>query len=283
MSEGRQGRRWASLAFRVLSIAAGMGATVWVAARLGASPADLVGIPPTAHLLALAAMAVEMGGRAARVRLLAGALGVPLRFSTALRAQFAADAAGAVTPSKIGADPAKLWIMGADGGSLGGRGAVLLGEMAWEASVLLVVALGLILFAPISRAVPLAILSYAAMIFILASLAIWAARSAGSDPPGWWTTLRLTPARWRSLQEQGRAFTEHARDLRRIPWPVNVGVLATTLAHMAARILVLAALIQGWTGIPEGGLVPLIRWPFALLYLGTLLPPPGGGGVLEVG
>ncbi len=275
-------RRWASLAFRVLSIAAGIGATAWVAARLGASPGDLIRIPATAHLLALGAMAIEMGGRAARIRLLAGALDVPLRFWTALRCQFAADAAGAVTPSKIGADPAKIWIMGADGASLGGRGAVILGEMAWEAIVLLFVALGLTLFAPISRAVPLAILSYAGMVFVLGGAAIWAARSAGSDPPGWWTSLRLTPARWGSLQGQGRAFIEHAVELRRVSWRVNLAVLVATLAHMAARVLVLAALVQGWTGIPEGGLTALILWPFALLYLGTLLPPPGGGGVLEV-
>jgi uncharacterized membrane protein YbhN (UPF0104 family) len=259
-----------------------MGATVWVAARVGASPGDLIRIPLAAHLLALAAMTIEMGARAARIRLLAGALEVPLRFRTALRAQFAADAAGAVTPSKVGADPAKIWIMGADGASLGGRGAVILGEMAWEAVVLLFVALGLALFAPIHRAVPLAILSYAGMVFVLASLAIWAARSAGSDPPGWWTTLRLTPARWRSLQEQGRAFIGHAVDLRKVPWTMNLGILASTVAHMAARVLVLGALVQGWTGIPEGGLTALVLWPFALLYLGTLLPPPGGGGVLEV-
>lgn len=282
MSSSHPRRRWASLAFRILSIAAGMGATVWVAARVGASPGDLIRIPLAAHLLALAAMAVEMGGRAVRIRLLAGALDIPLRFWTALRSQFAGDAAGAVTPSKVGADPAKIWIMGAEGASLGGRGAIILGEMAWEASVLLVVALVLALFAPIHRAVPLAILSYAGMVFVLATLAIWAARSAGSDPPGWWTTLRLTPARWRSLQEQGRAFIEHAADLKRIPWPVNLGLLLSTVAHMAARVLVLAALVQGWTGIPEGGLTPLVLWPFALLYLGTLLPPPGGGGVLEV-
>lgn len=282
MAAARPRRHWVSLAFRVLSIAAGIGATAWVAARLGASPGDLIRIPVAAHLLALAAMAVEMVGRAARVKLLAGALNVPLRFWTALRCQFAADAAGAVTPSKVGADPAKIWIMGADGASLGGRGAVILGEMAWEATVLLFVALGLTLFAPISRAVPLAILSYSAMVFVLAGVAIWAARSAGSDPPGWWTSLRLTPARWRSLQEQGRAFIEHAADLRRVPWPTNLGLLAATMAHMAARVLVLAALVQGWTGIPEGGLTALILWPFALLYLGTLLPPPGGGGVLEV-
>ena len=282
MSRTHSTRRRISLAFRVLSIAAGIGATVWVAARVGASPGDLIRIPVAAHLLALAAMTVEMGGRAARVRLLAGALGVPLRFWTALRCQFAADAAGAVTPSKVGADPAKIWIMGTDGASLGGRGAVILGEMAWEATVLLFVALGLALFAPISRAVPLAILSYAGMVFTLGGVAIWAARSAGADPPGWWTTLRLTPPRWRAPQEQGRAFIEHARDLRRVPWTVNLGVLAATVAHMAARVLVLAALVEGWTGIPEGGLTPLVLWPFALLYLGTLLPPPGGGGVLEV-
>ena len=173
--------------------------------------------------------------------------------------------------------------MGTDGASLGGRGAVILGEMAWEAAVLLFVALGLALFAPVSKAVPLAILSYSGMVFALASLAIWAARSAGSDPPGVWTALRLTPARWRSLQGQGRAFIEHAEALRRVSWSANLGILAATLAHMGARILVLAALVQGWTGIPEGGLAPLILWPFALLYLGTLLPPPGGGGVLEVG
>lgn len=276
-------RNHLSLLLRGLSLATGGGATVWVAARVGASPGDLLSLPLPAHLLALGCAGVEVVARAVRIRALARDLHLPLGLRTAVRAQLAADAAGAVTPSKVGSDPTKLWVMGADGAPLGGRGAVLLGEMAWEAGVLVVVGLLLAVWVPGNRMVPLAVLAYAVVVLALGGLSLTVATRAGSRPPGWWGRLRLAPSRWHGLREQGRSYVEHARRLGEVsPRGMTVALLAT-VTHMAARVLILLALVAGWTGLPETGAGSLVLWPFGLLYLGSLLPPPGGGGVLEVG
>lgn len=280
---GTRRPHWGSRLFRVLSLAAGLGVTAFVATRVGASPADLLRIPPGAHLLAFGCMAADLLARGTRVSLLARSLGVPLRFWTSVRAQLAGDGAGAVTPSKVGADPAKLWILGADGASLGSRGALLLGEMAAEALVLLAAGLVLAVTAPVSRAVPLAVVTYAAVVMFLGFLAIRISASASQDPPGWWTRLRLSPARWNAFRAQGASFIEHAGALRRISVGHALWVALATVVHMAGRVLVLAGLVAGWAEAAPTSWAALVLWPFGLLYLGSLLPPPGGGGALEVG
>lgn len=276
-------RRSGGTALRWISVLAGVGAMVYVARRMGAAPEDMLAVPWQAHVAALLLMTVEVSARALRIHTIAGGLRVPLRFSTAVFSQLAADGAGAVTPSKVGSDPAKLWIMGRDGSTVGARGGILLGELAWEAVFLLLIAGALAVFTPIARAVPLAIFAYAVVVLGLSALAIWAARAAGEDPPGWWTAFRLTPERWRAVTAQGVEFLENARRLRSLPLSAILVASASTLLHIAARILVLVAILALWLGVPESGLMELILWPFGLLYLGTLLPPPGGGGVLELG
>lgn len=276
-------RRSGGRILRWVSILAGVGAMVYVGRRMGAAPSDIFSVPWQAHLAALALMTVEVTCRGLRITTLARGLGVPLRFSTACFSQLAADGAGAVTPSKVGSDPAKLWIMGRDGSTVGGRGGVLLGELGWEAIFLLVIAGLLAVLTPIARAVPLAIVAYALVILGLSAVAIWAATAAGEDPPGWWTAVRLSAPRWKWLRSQGKEFLGHARGLVRLPWSSILVASLTTVGHIAARILVLAALLTLWLGVPETGLMDLILWPFGLLYLGTLLPPPGGGGILELG
>ena len=280
--EGRRGRRRLSLALRALSIAAGVGATIWVAARVGASAQDLLAIPARAHLVAGGLVAVEVLSRALRIWVLARGVGVPLAFRTAVRAQLAADAAGAVTPSKVASDPTKLWVMGAQGGSLGGRGGVLLGEMLYESAFLLMVAGTLLVATPVAAAIPAAILSYVAVVLLLGGLAVWGASWAGGDPPWWWTRLRLSPARWQGLRRQGGHFLVYSKRLKAMSVPGVLAASAATLTHMAARILVLVGLLVAWVGVPEEGLMELVLWPFGLLYLGSLLPPPGGGGILEL-
>lgn len=269
--------------WRALSLLAGLGATVWIVSRTGVGWADVVALPASAHLLAFAVMGVEVLGRGLRIRVLAAQLGVPMRVSTATLAQLAADAAGAVTPSKVGADPAKLWIFGRDGASLGSRGALVLGEMAWEIAVLMGVAIVLGILLPDGRTVPLAVATYAVIIFLLGALALWAAHRAGTEPPRFWAWLRLRPAQWRALQRQGKGFVKDSGALRSPSVPIAVGAFATTLLHMGARVSVLFALVVGMSGPPSDGVADLLLWPFGLLYLGSILPPPGGGGALEIG
>jgi len=255
------------------------GVVTW---RIGASPADLVALPLRAHLVALAVLAVEVSARGVRIWALARGVGVPVRMWTSIRSQLLADAAGAVTPSKIGSDPAKAWGLGRDGAPLGARAALLLGEMAWEVAVLLCVGAVLTLAVSGMRGVSAAIFGYALTVSVLGLLAVQIARTARSEPPRWWTRLGLSRPRWEGVRRQGEGFLEHARALGR-GWVRSAPLAAAaTAVHMAARTLVLVGMLWAWTGLPEAWL-PVVLWPFGLLYLGSLLPPPGGGGGLEVG
>jgi uncharacterized membrane protein YbhN (UPF0104 family) len=272
-------RAWA---FRGISLAAGLLVTGFVTWRIGATPADLLALPLRAHLAAFAVLALEVGARGARIWALARGVGVPVRLATSIRAQLYADAAGAVTPSKIGSDPAKAWGLGTDGAPLGARAALLLGEMAWEVAVLVVVGGFLAVAVPSMRAVPLAVFGYAATVAVLGLLAVRAARTATASPPRWWRWFGLAQSRWDGVRAQGVDFLDHAGALRD-GWMGSAPLaLFATVVHMAARVGVLVVMLAVWTGLPEPWL-PLLLWPFGLLYLGALLPPPGGGGGIEVG
>lgn len=260
----------------------GLAVTGIVTWRIGATPADLVALPPRAHLVALAMLLVEVTARGVRVWALARGVGVPVRLWTSVRSQLLADAAGAVTPSKIGSDPAKAWGLGRDGAPLGARAALLLAEMAWEVGVLLCVGATLTLTVAGMRAVSMALFGYALTVSVLGVLAVQVARTAKPEPPRWWSRLALSRIRWEGIRRQGEGFLEHSRALGRGVLGSAPMAAAATVVHMAARVGVLAGMLLVWTGLPEVWL-PILLWPFGLLYLGALLPPPGGGGGLEVG
>ena len=61
-----------------------------------------------AHALCAALVLLDQFARALRLRLLAGVLGHPLRWRDALAANAIGDAACAVTPMRIGGEPARV-------------------------------------------------------------------------------------------------------------------------------------------------------------------------------
>jgi hypothetical protein len=263
-------------------VAAGLGVVVWITWRAArdARGVSLL-LPATAHLLALAAFVTEIGSRGLRVWLLARALGEPLRLGTSVRAQLAADAGGAVTPSRSGSDPAKVTVLRQDGLRWGGIGALLVGEITVEALVLLPVAVLLVILVPSVPQAAWGGFGYAFTVVVLGSAALLLARFAPDEPPALLRALGVRGPRWGSCRSLARDFLSRCRALLGLSALQMLGLVATTLLHQGARLAILPALAS--VVAPGAPLGPLVAWPFLLLWAGALLPPPGGGGVVEAG
>lgn len=279
------GRR--SLMPALVSFAAAVGATAWIVSRSAADIGTaLTFLAPPIHLFALAAFGVELVARGARVAWVARGLGLPLRLSTSIRAQLSGDAAGAVTPSRVGSDPAKIVVLQSDGAGLGSCGALLVAEMGAEAGVLLLCAVAM-LFGPWSPWWSAGIASYALTVSALGSVAFLVSRVSGAEPPRLWMRVGLGAGRWKVIQSTTRDFRRDARRLRDLRPARIVAVLTATLVHIGARVAILPLLVLPAGGLasiplPSEGLAPLVVRPFAVLYGSALLPPPGGGGGVEI-
>ncbi len=251
-----------------------------------ALPQLLAAVPPRAHALALLAFSVEIIARGVRVWCVARGLGLGLRVRTSVGAQLAGDALGAVTPSRVGSDPAKLLFLRRDGIRIGSCGALLVAEMASEASVLGAIAL-LMLLGSWSPWWSAGIAAYAVVVASLGVLALVVSGSSASAPPRFWTALRLGRARWEALEETLRDFRESAGRLRRLDGRWVAAILLATTVHIGARMAVLPALVLPVVAEveePAGPVDPaaLVVRPFVVLYATALLPPPGGAGGVEL-
>ncbi|MFO7893883.1 MAG: lysylphosphatidylglycerol synthase transmembrane domain-containing protein [Longimicrobiales bacterium] len=277
-------RRWLRRLLPPASLAVGLVVIGVVACRSGQSPADLLrALPAHAHLLALGIMLADLGARVGRWLLLAKGIGVPLRARTAVAAQLAGEAAGAMTPARLGADPTKLMVAARDARSVAGPGALLVGEAFAEGVALTVLVTALFFFAPRARGLPLlGVMGYALFLVGVGTAVLMAARNRpGRERPRWLKRLRLPRDRWRQFRVLVRHLRVRAGRLERLPVGRGAAVLAVTAVHIAARLAVLPvlALSAGATG----PLLLLVLWPLFFFYVAILVPSPGGGGTVEVG
>lgn len=265
----------------VASLGVGAGAAALVVHRSGVGLAAILrGPPPAAHAFALLAFALELVARGLRVRATARGLGRRLPLSEAVRAQLAADAVGAVTPSRIGADAAKLGVLTRAGIAAGPAAALLLAEAASEAVLLLACSVLVVLCAD-AWWLALGPLLYAAVVTSSGAVALLLTRRTRPDPPRWWGRAGLRRSRWRALRRAARSFHEHVGALRRVPLGWTAAVFAAALVHLVARLALLPALVLPTESAPAP-FGELVLRPFFVLYATSLLPPPGGGGGVEV-
>lgn len=273
-----------------LSLAAGVGvcvAVLWVGP--GAQPWTALREASYPLLaLALVVAVAEPLLRAVRLRVFVRALDGRLSLWTSARITLAGDFAAAVTPSRLGGEPARLCALSRVGLSSGAAGAVLLGEFLTDLcalTFLVAVALGLsgggagpqaiwpsaALLVGGGAAMGLALRWPSALDRLWVPLsergpAAWALRKAGIE--------KFSPGRWAAevREQSSNLFTT-----RRIRVAVG-GVCA--LLHTMARFAVLPLLMAAFAVPLDLRFAILIQ--MAIFYGLALVPTPGGSGVPEV-
>lgn len=227
------------------------------------------------HALALLLLVVDCIARAWRIQLAGRAAGGALSFRDALRLNLYGEAASTVTPNRLGGEPARF---------LG---------MTWSGMrvVTSLVALGVEVAAewPVFGAVAIALAAYYVpdwseavgrflthnlardllaieLVALLVLIIVWALQRL----------VRAGAVRHR-VRRQWRVALAH---VRRAPWWVLFAGALLTAISLAARALILPALVWGHPDAP----------PFALMFFGSLallhaplvVPLPSGGGGIEV-
>ena len=227
-----------------------------------------------AHLLCVGLVAADFVARALRIRWILAGLGSRITFRDAVTLNAFGDAACAVTPLRIGGEPARL------GGML--RAGVSAPAAFVAISVEVLAAWPVILIA-------------AATLLGVAGAEWWTVagpRLAAGAARAWpWLVLLAvaSAAAWRlagrlhtSLRRLVERPLKRARVYwRRMPvWPL-VASIPCTLVDLGTRVAILPVLAQALPAPPPAG--PLWLGSFALLYIQLLLPTPSGAGAVELG
>jgi hypothetical protein len=276
-------KRWL---FTALSFAAVIGVSVY--AVLGSAPhaVDLA-IPPKAHLLAFLAFAVEVGARSVKLTWSAKAVGTRLPISTSLRTSLGGDFGAAITPARMGAEPARFLILAEAGVAASHAMVILYAELFFEMISLALVVIAIVFLFDASSSAFAAMVGvvggYAAFVLGVGAVGvILARRNVGDEPPPWARRLRLHGRRrWEFVQSwigRMRLTVDAFRNMR-LGWAA-LSLLAST-THVAVRFTILPAIVYSSTGAAVP-LAPLVVWPLGIIYGAGVVPAPGGGGAVEL-
>lgn len=221
--------------------------------------------------LCAALVAVDLLARAVRLRCFMRGAGVRLRLPAVLVAILFGDAAGAVTPMRLGGEPAR-WLGLMSAGVPAGVGvAVLAVEMVSYLSIVAIsgaaaawllgagwwAEVGPRLAARAGEALPWI------LAVVAASVAVWA-----------WARRRPAGRPARAASAPAAAAARGA-----LGWPLLVAV-PLTLVSIAARLAILPLLAQTLPDPPPAGV--LVLGSFALIYGQLFFPTPGGAGAVEL-
>ena len=267
-----------------LSFIATIGVSIYMIAGWSQQGASLT-LPPQAHLLALAAVLVEVLARAAKIKWSAKACGIKLPLSTAARTCLGGDFAAAITPARSGAEPARFFVLAEAGLPSSSVLVILYAELFLEVFSLAAVVLGVALIFRGAGAVVLTLVGlvggYAAVIIGIGGLALFLSRrNANGPPPRWAKRLRLHAGRWRTIQRALRKLRATIDSVERVHKKAAIGAFLASVVHVAIRLTVLPALVL--TSVPTAPLAPLALWPLGFLYGAAVVPAPGGGGAVEM-
>jgi uncharacterized membrane protein YbhN (UPF0104 family) len=227
-----------------------------------------------AHLICVGLVAADLIARAWRIQWIIQGLGYPLSLKDAFVLNAFGDAACALTPLRIGGEPARL------AGMLRSR------VPATAAFV----------------GISLEVLAAWPVIIIAAAWLGW------EYAPAWWSSAgpRLEAAAehawpwvvgvflisvlsWRYARGVTSPVARHLRRpvkrarvyWRRMPWWPLVVSLPLSLVNLGTRVAILPVLALTLPHPPAMG--PMLLGSFALLYSQLLLPTPSGAGAVELG
>lgn len=230
--------------------------------------------PLAAHGACLGLVILDFLVRAWRIQWIMKGLGCPLTLRDAFVVNTFGDAANALTPMRLGGEPARIAGMM----RIGARMTAILVGITIEAVIsrLVLIAVGAWL-----------IWKYAPAWWVTAGPGL---RTAATN--AWpWILLAMIAGilLWRYTQRTVSPSTRRLRRplrrvlvyLRRMPrWPL-VASLPLSVIPMATRIAILPVLALTLPSPPPMG--PVIFGSFALLYSQMVLPTPSGAGVVEFG
>ena len=275
-------KRWVLTA---VSFAAVIGVSVY-AVTSGAPHGVNLRISLLAHVLAFTAFAVEVAARSLKLTLSAKAVRTDLPFTTAVRTSLGGDFGAAITPARMGAEPARFLILAEAGKSAADAMVILYCELFFEMLSLVIVVTGVAVLFPSTGSALLAMVGivggYAAFVLGLGTIAVMLARrTIGMEPPGWAHRVRLHGKRWELVQRwfgRVRTTVDAFRQMR-LGW-ATLSLLASVV-HIAVRLTVLPAIVYTMTDVfvPTA---PLVDWPRGIIFGAAVVPAPGGGGAVEL-
>jgi uncharacterized membrane protein YbhN (UPF0104 family) len=227
------------------------------------------------HALAILLLAIDCAARAWRIQLASWAAGGHLTFRDALRLNLYGEAAATFTPNRLGGEPARFLGMTWTGMRVVMALVALGVEVAaeWPVFGLVAVVLAAYYVPDWSEAAEQFLTHSLArdllgieLIALVALIVIWALQRL----------VRPGAIRHR-VRRQWRVAPAH---VRRAPWWVLFAGAVLTAVSLAARAMVLPALVWGVPNAP----------PFAVMFFGSLallhaplvVPLPSGGGGIEV-
>jgi uncharacterized membrane protein YbhN (UPF0104 family) len=269
----------------VVSFAVAAGVAVWVIQSHWPEGGVPLGLPWWAHLMALGAVTFELTLRSAKIALSARACGIPLAFGTAARATLGGDFATAITPARVGAEPARFLVLREARVPTSRALLVLFLELFIELLSLVLIASVLLLVLPATGAlkgVAAMVGGYATVVLGLGAGA-WglSRRRAHGPPPAWARGLGIGAGFWRRIQLSLRHLRDSVDAVRHARPSMMAASLACSVAHICGRLMTLPIIIYALgADVP---LTSLILWPLVLLYGGALIPAPAGGGAMEFG
>ncbi len=227
-----------------------------------------------AHLLCVGLVALDQLVRALRIRLLIGAIGHPLSLRDAVAINAIGDTASAVTPMRIGGEPARLAGLLHHGVPATASFVAQAFEVItqWPMVILSTVVLG-IWFAPgwLEQTGPLFLQGLRRTWVVVAvlgaiSVVVWLlVRRVVHLAP------RMTRRPWRRVRVYGR----------RLPPGTLLASAVLGFINVACRTAILPLLMTTLPDPPPLG--PAILGSFALLYSQLVLPTPSGAGVVDLG
>jgi len=269
----------------LVSFAAAAGVALWVISSHWPEGGAPLGLSWGAHLLALGAVTFELTLRSAKIALSARACGIPLQFGTAARATLGGDFATAITPARVGAEPARFLVLREAGVPAARALLVLFLELFIELLSLVILAGLLLAFLPASGALK----GVAAMVGGYATIVLglgfggWvlSRRRAHGPPPRWARAIGIGAGFWRAVQLGLRNLRGSVDALRHARFSMMAASLACSIAHISGRLMTLPIIIASLGA--DLNLTSLILWPLVLLYGGALIPAPAGGGAMEFG
>ena len=228
----------------------------------------------TAHVVCAALVVADILSRVLRLQLFLRGVGHTVRFYDVMVINLFGDAAAALTPLRIGGQPARLWGLTREGvPATAGIVAMGMEVITMYPIIFVAGAIIAVMFAPEWWAS-----TGPQMTEAVASVWPWIAVIVALSVLAWWIGKRFAPKLASSF---GNDLRTALSAVRRMPLWMVLASVPLTLVNLGARVAILPVLVSTLPDPPPLGAVTMAS--FALLYSQLILPTPSGAGAVELG